>query len=92
MKLIATIRCKLLIGLLVTVFSATALADDDSAASWAKEGVDWSQYSKFIVKPLEMDDVRLIPPPWAENTQPLPQCTKAAPSSTGIRASEATRV
>ncbi len=67
MKLIATIRCKLLIGLLVTVFSATALADDGSAASWAKEGVDWSQYSKFIVKPLDMDDVRLIPPPWAEN-------------------------
>ncbi len=67
MNFIATVRGTVLIALLSAVFSVAALAEESSAASWTKDGVNWSQYSKFIVKPLDMDDVRLIPPPWAEN-------------------------
>ena len=66
MKFIATIRSTLLIGLLAAACSASALAEQTLQPSWVKDGVDWSQYSKFIVKPLSVDDVRLIPPPWAE--------------------------
>ena len=67
MNFIATIRGTLLIALLSAVFSTSALADEAATAGWVKEGVNWGQYSKFIVKPLNIDDVRLIPPPWAEN-------------------------
>mgnify|MGYP000090179303 FL=1 len=67
MNFIATVRGTLLIALLSAVFSVAALAEESSGTGWSKEGVNWGQYSKFIVKPLNIDDVRLIPPPWAEN-------------------------
>jgi hypothetical protein len=37
--------------------------------TWVKEGVDWSQYTRYLVKPLVLDDVQLVPPPWAQNPQ-----------------------
>lgn len=67
MNFIATVRGTLLIVLFSAVFSVAALADETATAGWVKDGVDWSQYNKFIVKPLNIEDVRLIPPPWAEN-------------------------
>jgi hypothetical protein len=67
MNFIATVRGTLLIALLSAVFSVAALADESTTPGWVKDGVDWGQFSKFIVKPLNMEDVRLIPPPWAEN-------------------------
>ena len=63
------IRGKLMVGLVLALFSASALAQSAMQPSWEKEGVDWSQYDKFIVKPLDIDDVRMVPPPWAENPE-----------------------
>jgi hypothetical protein len=62
-------RGTVLAGLLVLVFSGTALAQQAKQPTWVKAGVDWSPYSKYLVKTLVLDDVRLVPPPWAENPQ-----------------------
>lgn len=65
MKSVFSIRGKLLAGLMLMIFSASALAQ--TAPTWVKDGVDWSQYNKFLVKPLNVDDVKLVRPPWAED-------------------------
>jgi len=57
-------RGKLLAGLLVMLFSSTAFAQQIEP-TWVKEGVEWGQYNKFLVKPLNVDDVKLVRPPWA---------------------------
>ena len=54
-------------GLLALLWSATALAQSAMQPTWVKDGVDWSLYTKYLVKPLVIDDVQLVPPPWAEN-------------------------
>jgi hypothetical protein len=49
------------------MFSATAMADTKLEPTWVKEGVSWGQYSKFLVRPLEIDNVKGVRPPWAED-------------------------
>ena len=66
-----SIRGKLVVGLVLALFSTCVLAQTVMKPSWTKEGVDWSQYSSFLVKPLDIDDVRMVPPPWAENPELL---------------------
>lgn len=63
MKSLFSIRGKLFAGLIVMIFSTSVLAQAEPA--YVKEGVDWGQYTKFLVKPLNVDDVQLIRPPWA---------------------------
>ena len=65
MKSVFSIHGKLLAGLMLVLFSASALAQAEP--TWVRDGVDWSQYSKFLVKPLNVDDVKLVRPPWAED-------------------------
>ena len=58
-------RGRLLIGLLALMFSSAALAQLEP--TWVKEGVNWQQYSKFLVKPLNIDDVKVVKPPYAQD-------------------------
>lgn len=58
-----------LAGLMVLACSGNAVAQQAAEPTWEKEGVDWSQYSKYLVEPLVVDNVQLVPPPWAENPQ-----------------------
>ena len=67
MKLEFLNRGKLLIGLFVMLFSTVSLADIKLEPTWVKDGVNWGQYSKFLVKPLNIDDVRVVKPPYAED-------------------------
>ena len=60
-------RGKLLAGLFVMLFSTTAFAEKVIEPTWVKEGVNWSQYTKFMVKPLNIDDVKVVKPPYAED-------------------------
>ena len=62
-------RVTLLAGLAAVLFSGAALAQQAMKPTWAKDGGDWSAYTKYLVKPLVLDDVQLVPPPWAENPQ-----------------------
>ena len=67
MKSLFSIRVKLLAALALICFSSSLWAQ--MPPTWVKEGVDWTQYTKFYIEPLNMDDVKLIPPPWAENPE-----------------------
>jgi hypothetical protein len=49
------------------LFSTAAVADKVIEPTWVKEGVNWSQYTKFMVKPLNIDDVKVVKPPYAED-------------------------
>lgn len=62
-----TSRGILLAGLSALVLSATASAQQAAKPTWEKDGVDWSKYKEYLVKPLVLDDVQLVPPPWAQN-------------------------
>jgi hypothetical protein len=67
MKSVFLNRGKLLIGLFVMLFSTVSFADIKLEPTWVKDGVNWGQYSKFLVKPLNIDDVRVVKPPYAED-------------------------
>ena len=60
-------RAKLAAGLVVMMFATTALADVQLEPTWVKDGVNWAQYQKFLVKPLNISDVKVIKPPYAED-------------------------
>jgi len=60
-------RGKLLIGLFVLSFSTVSFADVQLEPTWVKPDVNWGQYSKFLVKPLNIDDVKVVKPPYAED-------------------------
>jgi hypothetical protein len=66
MKSVFLNRGKFLAGLLAMLFCAN-LPAQQIEPTWVKEGVDWAQYDKFLVKPLNISDVRIIRPPWAED-------------------------
>ena len=60
-------RGKWLVALFAMVFSTVSMADIQVEPTWVKDGVDWSGYSKFLVKPLNIDDVKVVKPPYAED-------------------------
>ncbi|MBT8064806.1 MAG: DUF3313 domain-containing protein [Gammaproteobacteria bacterium] len=59
-------RAHFIAGVFALLFAASAAAQEVEP-TWVKEGVDWEQYNKFLVKPLNIDDVKVIRPPWAED-------------------------
>lgn len=67
MKSVLFNRGALLTGLFAIVFSTAAMADIEIEATWTKEGVDWAKYTKFEVKPLNIEDVKVIKPAYAED-------------------------
>ena len=42
----------------------------DLTVSFRKPNVDFKQYSKLLIVPLNLSDTRIIPPPWVENADP----------------------
>ena len=67
MKPVFLNRGKLLIGLFVLLFSTASFAEIQLEPTWVKDGVDWAKYSKFMVKPLNISDVKVIKPPYAKD-------------------------
>lgn len=59
------IRGGMLIGLAAMFLASSALAQ--SEPTWKKEGANFQQYSKFLVYPLEVDNVRVIKPAYAQD-------------------------
>jgi hypothetical protein len=56
MKSVLLARGRLALALLAMVFSSAALAQVEP--TWVKQGVQWGQYGKFLVKPLDVGDLR----------------------------------
>jgi hypothetical protein len=61
-------RGKLLLGVAAMLICGALYADDAPLEpTWVKPGTDFSQYSKFLITALDVSDVKLIRPPWAED-------------------------
>jgi hypothetical protein len=57
---------KLMIGLALLLFSGLALAQTEPLdPTWVRPDTDFSKYTKFLVKPLNLHDVKIVRPPWA---------------------------
>lgn len=57
---------KLLVGLAVLMLSGPLMSDSDLLdPTWVKPGVKWEQYQKFMVKPLNIEDVKVLKPAYA---------------------------
>lgn len=67
MKSVLFNGAKLLTGLLVVMLSTAVSADSKLEPTWVKDSVDWKKYNRFLVKPLEIEDVAVVRPPWAED-------------------------
>jgi hypothetical protein len=65
MKSVINKRGKLLAGLFAMMFSTALVADVLPEPTWVKEGVNWTQYTKLQVQPLDISDVVVIKPPYA---------------------------
>ena len=61
-------RGTLLVGIVVMLLSSTQYAESDSLEpTWVKPDVDWARHTKLLVTPLDVSDVKLLKPPWAED-------------------------
>lgn len=62
--------------LLVMVATLVAQAQDtiqtpELEVTYFREGVDYKYYNQFVLKTLDVENTRLIPPPWEENPDPV---------------------
>ncbi len=61
-------RGKLVFGLAVMLFSSVVWAGTDPLdPTWVRPDTDFSKYTKFLVKPLNLSDVKVLRPPWAQD-------------------------
>jgi hypothetical protein len=61
------------VGAVVLLAAATvvwAQITDTLTVAYTKPGVNLKQYKQFLIKPLNLEDARLIPPPWVEKPDP----------------------
>ena len=61
------------VGAVVLFAAATAVwaqVDNTLTVSYTKPGVNLKQYKQFLIKPLNLEDTRLVPPPWVEKPDP----------------------
>lgn len=65
MKLLSLKGVARLAALFALLYSVTGLAQ--AQPTWVKEGVDWSKYDKLLVKPLSVDDLKVIKPAYAQD-------------------------
>jgi len=56
--------------LLTAATAVWAQPADNLTLAYAKQGVNLKQYKQFLIKPLNLEDTRLIPPPWVEKPDP----------------------
>jgi hypothetical protein len=61
-------RATLLASLSVMLFSGVTYAGEDLLEpTWVRPDTDWTKYSAFLVKPLDIDDVKVLKPAWSQD-------------------------
>ena len=58
-------RVGVLIGFVAIFFASTASAQVEP--TWVKDGVDWQKYNIFLVRPLVVDNIKVIKPAHAQD-------------------------
>jgi len=66
MKSVYTAGSKLITALLLVIFSSSLMAENSTPASYVKQGIDLSVYTKVMVKPLNMDNIEVLKPSWEQ--------------------------
>lgn len=69
---------RLLLSMALIIASAalpfhSATAETDINITAVQADVDFTKYSKFMVRPLDIDETVLIPPPWVEGSDGKPR-------------------
>jgi len=60
------ISTALIVGLLVASSAAFAQTGNQPLSpTWTRPDTDWKKYTRFLVQPLDMSQIRLVRPPWA---------------------------
>ena len=66
MKPVLLSRAKLLMAVVAMLFCSALYAESGPLEpTWVKPDVKWAQYTKFLITPLDVSDVKLLRPPWA---------------------------
>lgn len=61
-------RGKLLVSFCLLLLCGTVLAESEPLdPTWVRPDTDFSKYNKFLVKPLNISDVKIVRPPWAQD-------------------------
>ncbi len=63
---------RITISQIVLALVATALASlswADASVQYARPNVDYSQYKQFVVSPLDISNMRIVPPAWADKPE-----------------------
>lgn len=55
---------------MLMLFSMPSFAQKETSVTYVRPGVDFAKYTEFLVTPLDMSDLKLVPPPWVEDTKP----------------------
>jgi len=55
---------------ILSAFTLAAQASTETEVVYVRPGEDFSQYTQFVVTPLNLSDTKLVPPPWVENPKP----------------------
>ena len=58
------------VAALLLVAGALSAQTEELKIAYSKPGVDLKQYKQFLIKPLNLGDTRLVPPPWVEKPNP----------------------
>jgi len=58
------------VAALLLIAGGLAAQTEELKVTYSKPGVDLKQYKQFLVKPLNLEDTRLVPPPWVEKPNP----------------------
>ena len=67
MKNLVSAGPKLLLGLMLLSLTASLAAETTSPANYEKPGLNLSKYNKIMLKPLRIEDIEVIKPPWEQD-------------------------
>ena len=68
-----TIMLRLLLIAATALPFQFAMAKTEVEVSTVRPGMDYGKYNKFLIRPLQISDTRIIPPPWAEGAAAKPR-------------------
>jgi hypothetical protein len=66
MKNVFSAGPKLVSGLILMLFAGSLLAQSTGPANYVKPDIDLTKYHKVMVKPLRIEDIEVIKPPWEQ--------------------------
>ena len=67
MKNVFSAGPKLVSGLILMLFAGSLLAQSTGPATYVKPDIDLTKYHKVMVKPLRIEDIEVIKPPWEQD-------------------------